>query len=199
MGGSYYLYQELPGGFFPDSDEGEFDVEVELPPGTKLVKTAEVLRDFSQRILDMDVVSTVVTEIGQSGFRTESNTGEITVKLTDPGKRDQSTNDISRKVERMLQRPGVDLDVGGRRGRRGGFGRFGNRIRFTLIGPEIEVLQALADKITRVAETDTNVISVNTGRSDPIPELHYKANRTRCPGGMAVRLHSYATNSNASP
>ncbi len=179
MGGSYFIYQELPGGFFPDSDEGEFDVEVELPPGTKLVKTAEILRDYSQRILDMDMVTTVVTEIGQSGFRTESNTGEITVKLIEPGKRDQSTNEISREVERMLQRPGVELEVGGRRGGRGGFGGFGNRIRFTLIGPEIEVLQALADKITRVAETDTNVISVNTGRSDPIPELHYKANRTQ--------------------
>ncbi len=177
VGGTYYVYQQLPGGFFPESDDGEFDVEVELPPGTKLVKTAEVLREYSQRLLEMDVVETIVTEIGQSGFRTESNTGEITVKLVDIEKREKNTTEISRDVKRMLERPGIEIDVGGRRRGRGGFGQFGNRIRFTLIGPEVDVLQAMADKITRVAETDTNVISVNTGRSDPVPELHYKVDR----------------------
>ncbi|MDX1672813.1 MAG: efflux RND transporter permease subunit, partial [Balneolaceae bacterium] len=178
MGGSYLIYQNLDSEFFPQSDSGEVNVSVELPSGTKLVKTAEVLRSFSNQLMDMEEVKTVVTSIGQRGYTTETNTGRITVTLVDQSQRDLNTNEFSRNLRRILQAPGVDVNIR-TSGGRGGFGGFGGGMRLSLIGPDVDVLQAISNKIEVVMMADTNVISVDNGRTQPTPELHYLVDRQR--------------------
>jgi len=179
MGGTYYLFKNLPTEFFPSTDNGQFDVRVELPSGTKLVKTANIMRHFSNQIQKLPEVKTVVDKIGQQGYRTETNRGEITVKLVSANDREKSTDQVSLQVRRMLKAPGVEVSIRGAGGG-GGFGGFGNNnITLTLVGPDVEVLQAISNRIEQVVKADSNVISVDNGRSDPMPELHYFINRQR--------------------
>jgi HAE1 family hydrophobic/amphiphilic exporter-1 len=178
IGGTYTLNQNLESEFFAQSDSGSTRVNVELPTGTKLVRTATVMRDFSKQIKAMPEVETVVTEIGQSGFRQETNEGDITVNLVEQGERETTTSEFSLRLSKELSAPGVDVDVRGAGG--GGFGGFGGgSIRLTLIGPDAEVLQAISDKIETVVIADSNVISVDNGRTDPTPELQYIVDRQR--------------------
>jgi len=176
LGSSYLLYKNLPSQFFPETDSGQVTMDIDLPQGTKLVRTARVIRNFSKELKDYDAVKTVITNIGRSGFRTRTNTGRITVKLVDKDKRDISTKRFSANLRKNLHAPGVDVNIRGSGGR---FGGFGGGIRLTLVGPDIDVLQGLSDKIKNVMLADSNVISVDNGRTDPTPELHYYVNRQR--------------------
>lgn len=178
IGATYWLNQNISSQFFAQSDSGSVRVNVELPTGTKLVRTAEVMRGFSQQIQQMPEVKTVVNQIGQSGFRSQTNEGDITVNLVEPGKRKVSTSEFSLRLRRLLNAPGVEVNIRGAGGR--GFGGgLGGGIRLSLIGPDIEVLQAISDHISAELEADSSVISVDNGRTDPVPELQFNVDRKR--------------------
>ena len=177
--GTVGLFRTIPGEFFPQTDTGEMDINIELPTGTKLVTTAAILRKFTNEIQhNVKQVKTIVTQIGERGFTTETNIGQISLTLTPADTRKVSTNDVALRLRHMLSSPGVKVTIqtGG-----GGFGRFngGSGIQLSVIGPDISVLQAISNKIERNLIKDPNVISVDNGRSDPTPELHFIANRRR--------------------
>lgn len=176
LGGSYLLFQNMESQFFPESDSGRVSVNIELPTGTKLVRTAQVLRDFSKEIQQKEVVKTVLTQIGQRGFSQRTNEGQITVNLVDLEKRNISTKQFAANLRQELEAPGVEVNV---RGAGGGFSGFGGGIRLSLVGPDIEVLQAISNKIERTLLRDSTVISVDNGRTEPTPELQFHVNRQR--------------------
>lgn len=176
LGGTYFLFQNLESQFFAESDSGRVSIGVELPTGTKLVRTAHVLRDFSKQIKDKKEVETVITQIGRSGYSQRTNAGQITVNLVDQSQRDVTTNQFSASLRQELEAPGVELNI---RGGGGGFSGFGGGIRLSLVGPDIEVLQAISNKIENTLLRDTTVISVDNGRTEPTPELQFHVNRQR--------------------
>jgi len=176
LGGTYLLYTNMESEFFPESDTARVSIDIDLPTGTKLVRTARVLRNFSDEIQQKEEVKTVITQIGQRGFSTRTNTGRITVNLVEASERDVSTKEFSTDLRKTLHAPGVDVNI---RGSGGSFGGFGGAIQLSLVGPDIEVLQAISNKIEHVMLADSNVISVDNGRTDPTPELHYRVDRQR--------------------
>lgn len=189
LGSSYFLYQNLNFQFFPESDSGQVTVDVELPTGTRLVNTAQILRKFSQTIEQKQEVETVITNIGQSGFNQRPNEGEITVKLVGEGQREISTNRFAANLRQALNAPGVEIDISGGGG---SFSGFGGAIRLSLIGPDIEKLQAISDHIEARLMEDPNVISVDNGRTDPTPELQFIVDRQRI-SRMGASLQEVAT------
>jgi HAE1 family hydrophobic/amphiphilic exporter-1 len=179
MGGTYALWSAVPGEFFPDSDSGEINARIELPTGTKLTRTAQVIQRFGKQVEGLSEVESVITKIGQSGYRTETNAGELSITLTPLEERDRSTNEVALQLRKMLQAPGVNVRISGLGGRGPSAAFGGGGIRLSLIGPEMNVLQALSDKIERRLLADSNVVSVDNPRTDPSPELHYYVDRQR--------------------
>jgi len=178
--GSYFLNKTIPGGTFPDSDTGELDIDITLPTGTKLAVTAEVVKEFAKIVQKNPDVLNVVTSIGQRRWSQETNAGEISVTLKNEDEREKSTNDLAIMYRRMLEKPGVDVRIragsgGGFRG--GGFG--GGGVRVTLFGSDVQVLQAITEKIETILMQDTTVVSVENPRVDPTPELHFIVDRQR--------------------
>ncbi len=176
--GTVLFYRAIPGEFFPQTDTGELDVNIELPTGTKLVTTAAIMRKFTDEVQQkVKQVKTIVTQIGQRGFTSETNIGQISLTLVPADDRNVSTDDVALRLRHMLSAPGVKVTI---RGGGGGFGRFnGSGIQLSLIGPSIDVLQAISNKIEQNLMQDPNVISVDNGRSDPTPELHFIVDRQR--------------------
>ena len=189
LGGTYLLFTNIDSTFFTDSDSGQVSIDVELPTGTKLVRTAQIIRDFSDTIQQKEPVKTVITEIGQSGWDSRTNIGQITVNLVEQSKRDISTDAFSANLRNELEAPGVELNISGTGG---GFGGFSSGIRLSLIGPDIERLQAISNKIEMVMMADSNVISVDNGRTNPTPELQYHVDRQRI-NRMGSSLREVAT------
>lgn len=176
IGGSYFLFQNLDSDFFPQSDSGSVSVSIELPAGTKLVRTAEVMRNFSNQLQNMPEVETVISQIGQRRFSAQTNLGSMTINLVPQNEREVSTTQFSVRLRRKLQAPGVEVNI---RGGGGGFSGFSTDIQLSLVGPDVDVLQAISNKIETVMMQDENVISVDNGRTSPTPELQFMVDRQR--------------------
>jgi HAE1 family hydrophobic/amphiphilic exporter-1 len=181
------IYNVVPFQSFPQSEPNGFRVNVELPAGTKLVTTAEVLRDFSSTLMADSSFSTVVTEIGSNGQNQESNTGSIEVTVLPKGERMQTPDELMMKYRQRLQFPGANININprgggglpgfGGRGWGGGWGGGGNNVRVTLIGSDVMYMQGIADKLESILTLDTLITSVEISRTSMVPELHYILDR----------------------
>lgn len=179
VGGAYYLFSDIQKEFFPQTDEGRFDLDIELPAGTKLATTATVLRDFSDQLLDEQEVKTVINNIGRQGWSTVSNAGTLSITLVDQSDREETTSDIATRLKEKLEEPNINVEIDGLGGGVPGRGWGGGGIRVSLIGPDVEVLQRLTLELDEAISDDPNIISVSNPRSRPAPELLYRLNRER--------------------
>lgn len=181
MIGSFFLFKTIPGEFFPENDSGEYNVRVTFPAGNQLYNTATALREYTDELLEMDEVRTVITSIGRQRWSRQSNLGELKVLLVDQRERTRTTQDMVELTQEMFRSPEVDLDVrvSGGGGIPTGRDWSGTGIRLSLIGPDVEVLQEFSVRIEDRLTEDQNVVSVSTNRNRPTPELHYALDRQR--------------------
>jgi hydrophobic/amphiphilic exporter-1 (mainly G- bacteria), HAE1 family len=183
IAGAGYLFQNIQKEFFPETDEGQFDLRVELPAGTNLATTAEKLREYTTVLLDSPDVQTVITNIGRRGRSTLTNGGTLSVTLVDERYRSETTADIAAELQSQLREPEINVEIsnlGGSGGIPMGRGGWGGRgIRVSLIGPDVETLQRLTLEIENALIDDPQVLSVSNPRSRPMPELEYRLDRNR--------------------
>lgn len=191
-----YLYSTINKEGFPETDTGEIDIDITLPEGSKLVKTMEVLEVFNAKLADMPEVETRIASIGRSRWTEQTNRGEISVVLVPESEREISSNDFSLRLRRELVAAGTTVRVrveGGGLSFGRGFSFGGGAIRLSLIGPEIDELVAISGEIEKNLLADPNIISVDNGRTDPTPELHFYADRERV-GRLGTNLNTIASN-----
>ncbi|MGM0506004.1 MAG: efflux RND transporter permease subunit [Bacteroidota bacterium] len=180
--GIWWMFQSLPSEFFPQSDTGELNVQIELPPGTGLAETAEELRSLTAQILEEPDVRTVITSIGRQRWTTASNMGQMQVRLNDQQNRSVSSDQMVTRLQEMLDDPDRVVEVSVAGGGVGGMrmGRGGPQmVQLSLVGTEMDRLQELGARIEERLRQEEMVRSVNNGRSRPMPEWEYYPDRER--------------------
>lgn len=180
--GANYLFGSIQKEFFPETDEGQFDLRVELPAGSKLSTTALLLREYTDQLLLEPEVETIITNIGRRGRSTLTNAGTLSITLVSERDREETTSEVASRLQEMLREPDINIDIanlGGSGGIPMGRGWSGRGIRVSLIGPDIEVLQTLTLRMEEALIGDPAVLSVSNPRSRPAPELVYELDRNR--------------------
>ncbi|MGD9557497.1 MAG: efflux RND transporter permease subunit [Mangrovibacterium sp.] len=78
-------FNRIPTGFIPDQDQGYFIVALQLPPGSSLTRTDEVLQKAVKEVLSMEAVENVVAFAGFDGstFTNSSNAATFFPVLKD--------------------------------------------------------------------------------------------------------------------
>src|SRR5262249_27210753 len=78
-----YQFVRAPAGFIPQQDQGYFITVIQLPPGSSLARTDEVVRKASKIALETEGVAHVVPFAGFDGatFPNASNSGVILVPM----------------------------------------------------------------------------------------------------------------------
>jgi len=194
IGGVVFMFQNIESEGFPEGDSGELDIDITLPEGTKLTKTAGVLQNFEETLSDIPEVETIISSIGRSRWTVSANRGEITVILVPEEKREFTSTEFATRMRQQLQAPGASVRVrveGGGLNFGGGWRSGSGSIRLSLIGPEIDQLLSISDKIEAKLLDDPNVLSVDNGRADPTPELLFYADRERL-GKLGTNLSTVA-------
>lgn len=183
IAGAGFLFQNIQKEFFPETDEGQFDLRIELPAGTNLATTAEKLREYTDVLVNTPEVQTVITNIGRRGRSTLTNGGTLSITLVDDNEREKTTAEIATDLENRLKEPEINIEIanlGGSGGIPMGRGGWGGRgIRVSLVGPDVEVLQRLTLEMEQALIDDPMVMSVSNPRSRPMPELQYRLDRNR--------------------
>ncbi len=99
--GSLYLGKFIPKTFLPPQDSGEFNVGLDLPPGTSLQGMTEVASSVDQQLRAVpEVLLTALTVGGKNGG---SELATFYVKLIDQKLRKLNTSQVKEKIRGMLK------------------------------------------------------------------------------------------------
>jgi len=149
--------------FIPITDESEFQLQIETPPGSSLAYTeSRVLAVAAVARRHPEVLYTYSTVGGATGAVDE---GSVFVKLAPKADRAASQQEIMREVrEEIARMTGVTAYVPS------GFGTQ-RQIQLQLVGPELETLNDLADDVARRIGAVPGVVDVGMSSRGRRPQI----------------------------
>ena len=156
----------------PEADEGQLDVNLELPIGTPLERTTLVVREMERRILTVledGELDNIVTVAGpaRSWRPGTANQGSLEITLVPVSQRKRSLARIASSVRPQLaELPGADFQV--RPGTtnplvwimRGG----DDRLSVDLRGHDLDTADRLADQVAGIMRRVPGIADVDIGR-----------------------------------
>jgi len=167
------LFPFIGGGFFPESDEGAFNVTFQTPEGSSLDYTTSRGQAVVAAVRAIPGVDYTYTTIG-AGVTGTVTDGSVYVQLKDRADRDQSQDDIMVAARAALAPLfGAQMSVM----RQGGGGNQGKPLQVNLRGPDVAVLQQLSDKVQAELKQLPGVVDVEASLGQPRPEYRIDVNR----------------------
>lgn len=166
--------------FMPASDQGEINVDVELPWGTLLSETNRVVDDLAAKIGKIPEVKTIFTTAGGGGTfsmspSSNSHLGNLYVQLTPLAERKRTTAEVMEEI-RGLGKTYPDATVTVSDIQSGGFGQ-GTSIQIQLKGNELPVLADLSSSITKMIGEIPGIRNVKSTAEENKPELEIRVDR----------------------
>ncbi len=180
------LYRPLPMEFFPRVDRGQVMVSVELPAGSSLEATEQVVRQLEAIALDRErfpEVDSVVASVGRGvggvfgGGGTGALYGGLRVVLVDKLDRDRSDLDIVAELDRLAQQiPGAQISVTSYQGMGGGAAA---PISAELTGEDMDELLRVAEEVRRRMAEVPGVVNADVTWRVGKPELRARVDPYR--------------------
>jgi HAE1 family hydrophobic/amphiphilic exporter-1 len=160
----------LGASFFPTTDDSEFNIRIETPPGSNLeytrLKALEAARIAHTK---PEVAYTYITVGGQSEAVDEAT---VFVKLTPKHKREHDQQQISGELRSELGRlAGMTASIA-----TGGFGGL-KQIQLQLQGPDMAELVRLADRVAQAVREVPGAVDVGLSTKGQKPELDVQIDR----------------------
>ena len=166
--------------FYPQTDEGSFAVSIEMPAGATLAQTDGVLHRIEDEVSRIPEVETFYSELGKNESGEFSvnegvHLGVVVVQLQDAPPRRRSTFEIVDELRpRLVDIPAAQIIVRPTSSMGGGGGA---DLEIDVIGPDIEVLTALADQVVDIATQVRGVVDPRSSWKTGKPELRITPRR----------------------
>ncbi|RSK28645.1 efflux RND transporter permease subunit [Bacillus sp. HMF5848] len=176
--GSFALAPMLGATFIPASDQGQIEISVKAPSGTRLEETEKVT-DQVTKLLDPynDVVATSYLSFGGNDFDPTAsgvNLATYTIQLVKPGEREIKTIDVVQELgEAVKDIAGAEIKVSELGA---GLGT-GAPIQIAVNGSDQEVLEEIAQQIVWVMEDVPGVLNPETSAAEGLPEIQIEVKR----------------------
>jgi len=170
----------LGASFFPVTDDSEFNIAIETPPGSNLAYTEIKAQEVSRLARQKPEVAYTYTSIGGRADAVDEAT--VFVKLTPKHERERHQAEVSAELRRELgQLAGVTAPIST------GFGDGQKQIQLQLQGPDTNELQALADRVAAVVRGVPGAVDVGLSTKGQKPELDVEIDRALA-GSLGVSV-----------
>jgi len=175
--------------FFPTTDEGFFEADIQLPLGTNLAITDSVISVIEKLVSERVPEAKVMLADGgesESGFgliegaSESSSSGNLTVLLVDREKRKRTSEEIAFALTDEVKKfPGLRRGYFSTAG--GGGPQMGSQrdLSVEIYGYDIETTDRLAEEIRARLELLPGLIGITVSRESSKPELWVKIDRER--------------------
>ncbi|MCK4404503.1 MAG: efflux RND transporter permease subunit [candidate division Zixibacteria bacterium] len=163
--------------FMSEMDEGDIQIEVELPLGYRLDETAQVTGEIERRLKGHQEVKHIIITVGKlSATDQGTNLALIKVKLIDAGARERSTHQMANLfVKELSDIPNAQI----RAAAMSSAGPGGFPVEFDLLGQDTDTLEVYKDGIlSRIKDID-GLVNVNTSSRPGKPEIAVKPDRKK--------------------
>jgi hydrophobe/amphiphile efflux-1 (HAE1) family protein len=170
----------IGGSFFPVTDDSEFNISLQTPPGSNLAYTRLKAEEAARLARTRPEVAYTYTTIG--GRNDAVDEGTVFVKLTPKNERDRHQAEVSAELRRELGRlAGVTAAISS------GFGDGQKQIQIQLQGPDTTELQELADRVAAVVRQVPGAVDVDLSTKGQKPELDVEIDRSLA-GSLGVTV-----------
>ena len=168
---TFWLFAEIDSELLPEVHQGEFTVEVSLPPGTPLEETESVLRPVEEAILaDPEHVESLLVTYGFDPAQSQrSDEGEHTARfkvvldVADPAVEESVAEGIRRRLNRL---PDVDQRV-----TRPVLFSFATPIEVEVHGERLEDLEEYGTRVESVLASMPELTDVQSTLTEGAPEV----------------------------
>ncbi len=181
LGATVYLYNVVPKGFIPETDNDNFSVSTEAAQGTSFYQMVKYQERVAQVLVqDPDIETFFTSTGGMGGYGGPSSTGRFMVNLKPRRQREASVTDIVNRLRPKLSGfPGLRvflsvpqaIRIGGRMQKSG--------YDFTLYGPDTEQLYAEAPKLERAIARIPGLQDVSSDLQIRTPRVNIILDRDR--------------------
>ena len=168
------VFPQVGAEFVPPSDTSEYQVDLQTPVGTSLERTADKIRqvDALLRASFPEVIGTYATI--NSGTTSGDNRATIIVRMVPQEERTRSPEDLASETREVLKAiPGARFSVGAP----SGFGEVAPPVEIKIFGPDLGVLERLANDLRAELEASDGFVDVRTTLDDPQPTLGIRLDR----------------------
>jgi len=170
-------YNIIGSEYTPPEDDGNFQVNITMPPGTSLAGTDNVSRRVEAALAKIPEVQNVFTSVGGGFGGNSARNAQMAVQLVDHKSRERSVflilNDV-RRIARQFPdaqiRASVSNPLAG-----GGGGALSVRVQ----GDDFDKLNDLASKIEAIERSVPGVVDVQNNAQQRDPEVRALVDRER--------------------
>lgn len=167
--------------FIPNPDQSLFTVNIELPSGTSLQKTDELVKQIEARISKIPEVKHYLAMPGRSSdlFARGSHNAQITVTLHPKTERKRTVWQVADQIRNWKRDyPGVKLtvtEVG-----LVGTQELGLPIQIEIVGPDEATLSSLGQRVQEIVEKTPGAVDVKSSwKATGHPEVQVSVDRLR--------------------
>ncbi len=168
---------------FPSVDFDYFVVGVELPTGSNLEKTTQVIGEVEKVVGILPELKNYVTNVGEGysiyagdAAASGEHVGSLIVNLIDPEERDRTSFEIAKSIRKELQSIGgakvevQELAAGP---------PSGSPFEVRVFGEDLQTLYAIAGEITTIAKGLDGLVNVNNSIQESSGEFVFNIDREK--------------------
>jgi HAE1 family hydrophobic/amphiphilic exporter-1 len=172
---SLFLLQTLPQSFIPEIGEPTVNVTVDLPNGTQMVETDEMVSDFEQSVLAMAGVETIQSEIGSGGgFEAffggggiTQNVANVTVSVEMQDELDTLTDEVRQAAEEIFGVDNVTVSAASQTGL-GGFSLIVTGESMEQLAPVVEDVKAALASLDENEDGEPDLRNVSSSLDETV-------------------------------
>jgi HAE1 family hydrophobic/amphiphilic exporter-1 len=179
---SFYPLGLIGAAFIPDTDQGEFVIDLEMAPQISIYENNMLTKRVEDILLSKPEVTKVMTNVGVSSgtasTTSRNNIAQIVVSIIDKSKRKTGVQDYSEKIKNELLKeiPGIKV-------RTSPTSLTGSAseapIQFVVKGTDINKVDSTAAIVKNIIKNTPGTTDVRYSIDDPKPEIHIQINRSK--------------------
>ncbi len=182
--------------FFPQSDQSEFTLAVEMPAGTSLEATSAAVKQVEDQLLTWPEVTKIFTTIGRAGGDSpnEPRFATLDVKMVPKTERSRSADAVANAARQLSAlAPGMKI----RAQMPGGAGQGGQSIQVFVKGADQDELARIAAQVEQIVRSTPGTTDVTNSGTAGQPEVVVTIDRARAadlgltPGQVASVLRTH--------
>lgn len=175
--GSFFLVPGIGMEFMPGGDQGQIQISVQTPSGTKLEETEKVAGEVSSLLAPYkDVIETAAESIGGGGpFGGGANSASFTIQLIRASEREITTKEMMQQLtDKTKDIAGAEITVSAMES---GFGA-GSPIQIRLNGQEQDVLEEVANQVVWMISGIEGVYNAESSAAEGNAEMNISVDRS---------------------
>jgi len=168
--------------FLPDDDQSEFEIVIELAPGTSFEATDALLRELEPQIAALPGVKDVLASGGDTrGGSGSATRASLYVGLHPIEERDVSQEEVMAAARRVFARyPDLRINIRPINTTGiGGGGGYGGKIRMNIRGPDLAQLEVYLQRLLVAMRADPAFVDVFSSSADRLPEVQVRIDRAK--------------------